>query len=217
VIRILLADDHAMVRAGLKQILTATGDINVVGEATNGHEVLTAVREQDFDVVVLDMSMPGRSGIELIRLVKAERPRLSVLVLSMHSEEQYAVRAVKAGAAGYLTKESAADQLVAAVRRVAGGGAVISPETARRLVQQMNTSTPAAPHTLLSDREYQVFRMLAAGRSVTEIGVELALSVKTISTHKTRIMHKLGVTNTSDLVRYALSHRLLDDPGAMPG
>lgn len=209
-IRVLLADDHAIVRAGLKEILGATGDIAIAAEATNGNEVLAAVRSGQFDVAVLDMSMPGRSGIELIKMVKAEQPKLRVLVLSMHSEEQYAVRAVKAGASGYLTKESAADELVAAIRRIASGGAYITPETAERLVLDSATAD-ALPHTLLSDREYQVFRMICMGRSITQIADELALSVKTVSTHKTRILQKMQVANQADLVRYAIKHHLVDE------
>lgn len=213
-IRVLLADDHAMVRAGLKEILSSTGDILVAGEATDGNQVLAAVRGNEYDVAVLDMTMPGRSGIELIKLVKAERPKLRILVLSMHSEAQYAVRAVKAGASGYLTKESAPEELVAAIRRIAGGGAVISPETAERLVLDSSASATAASHTLLSDREYQVFHMIALGMSVSEIASALALSVKTISTHKTRIFQKMSLANQTDLVRYALRHKLIDDAGS---
>ena len=209
-IRVLLADDHAMVRAGLKELLTATGDIAVTGEAVDGHGVLEAVRAQAFDVAVLDLTMPGRSGIELIKLVKTERPSLRVLVLSMHSEQQYAVRAVRAGASGYLTKESAPDMLVAAIRRIAGGGAFISPETAERLVLDAN-SGHSAPHTTLSDREFEVFRKIVAGKSVSEIAAALNLSVKTISTHKTHILEKMGMASQAELVRYALTHGLFDD------
>jgi DNA-binding NarL/FixJ family response regulator len=168
------------------------------------------VRELPFDVLVLDMSMPGRSGIELIQQVKREKSGVRVLVLSMHSEEQYAVRAVKAGASGYPTKESAADELVAAIRRIASGGAYITPETAERLVLDSGPAD-ALPHTLLSDREYQVFRMICMGRSITQIADELALSVKTVSTHKTRILQKMQVANQADLVRYAVKHHLIDD------
>jgi len=160
---VLLADDHAIVRNGLKEILEATGDIVVGAEATNGHEALARARDTEVDVAVVDLSMPGRSGVELIKLIKAERPKLRLLVLSMHSEEQYAVRAVRAGAAGYLTKESAADELVAAIRRIAGGGAYISPETAERLVLASNSGTDGPPHTQLSNREYEVFRALVDG------------------------------------------------------
>lgn len=210
-IRVLLADDHAMVRAGLREILSATGDIAVTGEAVDGHAALDAVRANDYDVAVLDMSMPGRSGIELIKLVKAARPKLRVLVLSMHSEQQYAVRAVKAGASGYLTKESAPDALVAAIRRIAGGGAFITPETAERLVLDASSAGDALPHTALSNREYEVFRMMVGGRSVSEIAAALSLSVKTISTHKARILQKMGTESLADLVRYAMKHKLFDE------
>jgi len=210
-IRVLLADDHAIVRNGLKEILESTGDIVVAAEATNGHEALARVRETEIDVAVVDLSMPGRSGIELIKLLKVERPKLRLLVLSMHSEQQYAVRAVRAGAAGYLTKESAADELVAAIRRIAGGGAYISPETAERLVLASNTGSDGPPHTQLSNREYEVFRALVDGKSVTDIAAGLNLSVKTISTHKSRILEKMGLANQADLVRYAVRHNLTDD------
>ena len=169
------------------------------------------MRENEIDVAVLDLSMPGRSGMELIKLIKAERPKLRLLVLSMHSEEQYAVRAVRAGAAGYLTKESAADELVAAIRRIAGGGAYISPETAERLVLASNSGAEGPPHTQLSNREYEVFRALVAGRSVSDIAATLNLSVKTISTHKSRILEKMSLSSQADLVRYALRHNLVDE------
>ena len=211
-IRVLLADDHAMVRSGLKEILADTGDITVTGEATNGHEVLAQVRAHEYDVAVLDMTMPGRSGIELIKQVKETRPKLRVLVLTMHKEEQYAVRALRAGASGYLTKESAADQLVAAIRRIAAGGAYVSPETAERLALDAGQASDAPPHTLLSDREFQVFQMIANGAAVGEIAKQLSLSVKTISTHKTRIMEKMRLANQAELIRYALEHKLLDEP-----
>jgi DNA-binding NarL/FixJ family response regulator len=210
VIQVLLADDHAIVRAGLKELLQDTGDIQVAGEATNGQEVMAQIRARDFDVAVLDMTMPGRSGIELIKQVKDEKPKLRILVLTMHSEEQYAVRALKAGASGYLTKEAAADQLVAAIRRIAGGGAYVSPETAERLVLAAVPRAEAAPHTLLSDREFQVLQMIAGGRTVGEIAKRLSLSVKTVSTHKTRILQKMGLSNQAELIRYALEHKLLD-------
>jgi DNA-binding NarL/FixJ family response regulator len=213
-IRVLLADDHTMVRAGLKELLSETGDITVSGEANNGAEALARIRDGDYDVAVLDMSMPGRSGIELIRQVKQERPQLPILVLSMHSEEQYAVRALKAGASGYLTKESAADQLVVAIRRIAAGGAFVTPETAQRLALDVNAAGTAAPHSLLSDREFQVLRLIAGGKSVSEIAKQLTLSVKTISTHKTRILRKMRLANQTELIRYAIEHKLLDDPPA---
>jgi len=212
-IRVLLADDHHVVRAGLRELLSGTGDITVAGEATNGHEVLERIRDADYDVAVLDMSMPGRSGIELIRLVKAERPKLRILMLSMHSEEQWAVRALRAGASGYLTKETAPDELIAAIRRIASGGAYVTPETAERLALDANRDSEAPPHTLLTDREFQVFRMIAGGASVSEVARELSLSIKTVSTHKTHIMEKMGLANAAELIRYALEHRLLDEGG----
>ena len=213
-IRVLLADDHHVVRAGLRELLSGTGDITVAGEATNGHEVLERIRDADYDVAVLDMSMPGRSGIELIRLVKAERPKLRILMLSMHSEEQWAVRALRAGASGYLTKETAPDELIAAIRRIASGGAYVTPETAERLALAANRDSEAPPHTLLTDREFQVFRMIAGGASVGEVARELSLSIKTVSTHKTHIMEKMGLANPTELIRYALEHKLLDDSGS---
>ena len=213
-IRVVIADDHTILREGLKQLLQSAPDLSVVGEAGDGHEVLARVRGVDFDVLLLDMSMPGRSGMELIRQVKAERPKLRVLVLSMHEEHQYAVRAIRAGAAGYLTKESAALELVAAIRKVAGGGAFISAEVAEQLALSSMPRAEGPPHTLLSDREFQVFRRLVAGAAVTQIAGDLSLSVKTVSTHKARLMEKLGVANQAELIHYALKHRLSDDPNA---
>ena len=212
-IRVLLADDHTIVRTGLKEILADTGDLSVAGEAGTGPEVLAKIREHDYDVLVLDMSMPGRSGIELIKQLKGEKPKLRILVLSMHSEAQYAVRALKAGASGYLTKDSAADQLVAAIRRIAAGGAFVSPETAERLALDFDRPADAPPHTRLSDREFQVFRSIISGKSVSQIANELALSVKTVSTHKTHIMEKMGFGNQTELIQYAIRHKLLDEAG----
>src|SRR5262245_41849297 len=212
-IRVLLADDHTIVRSGLKEILADTGDISVTGEAGSGHEALARVREHEYDVAVLDLSMPGRSGIDLIKQIKSEKPGLRVLVLSMHSEAQYAVRALKAGASGYLTKDGAADQLVAAIRRIAAGGGFVSAETAERLALNFNRPADAPPHTLLSDREFQVFQLIASGKSITEIGKQLALSVKTVSTHKTHIMEKMNLANQTELIQYALRHKLLDEAG----
>jgi DNA-binding NarL/FixJ family response regulator len=210
-IRIVIADDHAIVREGLKRIVADAADLQVVGEAADGTEVMQRVRELDFDVLVQDLSMPGRSGMELIKLVKAEKPRLRVLVLSMHQETQYAVRAIRSGASGYLTKESAPAQLVQALRKIAGGGAYISAEVAEQLaLGAMPGAEPAAPHQSLSDREFDVMRRLAAGESVSEIATALNLSVKTVSTHKANLMAKLGLANPTDLVRYALKHGLID-------
>ena len=211
-IRIVVADDHPIVRAGLKQVLAGAPDFEVVGEARDGHEVLARVRDTEFDLLLLDMSMPGKSGIELIKQVRAEKPRLRILVLTMHEEHQYAVRAIRAGASGYITKESASRQLVAAIRKVAGGGAFISSEVAEQLALGAMPGAPVKPHETLSDREFQVFRMIAEGKSVTDIAGRLSLSVKTVSTHKANIMQKMNMTNHSELMRYAIKNRLVDDP-----
>ena len=211
-IRILIADDHAIVRSGLKQLLSSETGLSVAGEAANGLEALKQIREQPFDVALMDMSMPGRSGIELIKQVKAEKPKLAVLVLSMHKEEQYAVRALKAGASGYLTKESAPDQLVAAIRKIAGGGVFISAGVAERLALELGGNHDAAPHALLSSREYQIFRMIVSGTPIGGIANELSLSVKTVSTHKTRILQKMKMTSSAELIHYAIRHQLVELP-----
>ena len=214
-IRVVIADDHKILREGLKQLLIGAGDLDVVDEAADGHQVLDKIRTLDIDVLLLDMSMPGKSGMELIRQVKAERPRLRVLVLSMHEEHQYAVRAIRAGASGYLTKESASSQLVAAIRKVASGGAYISAEVAEHLAHDAMPGAADRPlHASLSDREYQVFVRLVSGESVSEIALALHLSAKTISTHKARLMEKLRVDSNAELVRYAMTHRLVSDPNA---
>jgi DNA-binding NarL/FixJ family response regulator len=204
VTRIVLADDHKIVRDGLKRILAATADLEVTGEAADGDQLLQLVKGADYDVAVVDMSMPGLSGIALIKRLKSEKPKLRVLVLSMHGESQYAARALKAGASGYLTKDSAAEQLVGALRKIAGGGLHISEAAAASLVAAQN-----APHDGLSDREFEVLKLLVEGLGPTEIGEKLHLSVKTVSTHKTRILEKLQLGSTAELVRYALEHKLL--------
>jgi DNA-binding NarL/FixJ family response regulator len=209
-IRIVLADDHAIVREGLKRIVGEAQGFQVVGEAADGTEVMRTVRELDFDVLVLDLSMPGRSGMELIKLVKSEKPKLKVLVLSMHQETQYAVRAIKSGASGYLTKETAPAQLEQAIRKIAGGGAYISAEVAEQLALGAMPGNETLPHESLSDREFQVFRALVAGDAVSDIAANLNLSVKTVSTHKANLMQKLGLANQTELVRYALKHGLAD-------
>jgi len=214
-IRVVIADDHQILRDGLKQLLLAAGDLDVVGEASDGHEVIERIRALDVDVLLLDLSMPGKSGMELIRQVKTERPKLRILVLSMHEEHQYAVRAIRAGASGYLTKESAASQLVAAIRKVAAGGAFISAEVAEHLAHDAMPHAVDRPrHAALSDREFEVFTRLVSGESVTDIAAALHLSAKTISTHKARLMEKLGIDNNAELVRYAVEHRLVADPNA---
>lgn len=213
--RILIADDHAIVRDGLKRIIEATPDLEIAGEATNGDQCLALVRSGDYDLALIDMSMPGRSGIELIKAIKSERPKLRMLVLSMHAEEQYAVRAIRAGASGYLTKDSASSLLVQAVRKVAAGGVYISPSVGEQLARSLGGGQPAElPHTTLSDRELEVFLALVGGASVSDIADRLHLSVKTVSTHKSRIMEKMGMTNLPDLVKYAVAHKLIEGPAS---
>jgi DNA-binding NarL/FixJ family response regulator len=210
-IRLVIADDHAIVREGLKRIVAEAQGLQVEAEAADGGEVMKLVREREFDLLVLDLSMPGRSGMELIKLVKAQRPKLRILVLSMHQETQYAVRAIKSGASGYLTKESAPGELVQAIRKIAAGGAYVSAEVAEQLALGAMPGSDKPPHSTLSDREFEVFRRLVAGSSVTEIAAALNLSVKTVSTHKANLMQKLGVSNQSDLVRYSIRHGLAGD------
>jgi two-component system, NarL family, invasion response regulator UvrY len=205
VIRILIADDHSIVRDGLKRILAATPDLQVAGEAASGDEALALVKANDYDLAMLDMSMPGLSGIDLIKRLRLEKPRLKILVLSMHGESQYAARALKAGAQGYLNKDSASEALLGALRKIAGGGVHITDAAAATLLQ--SSTKPA--HEALSDREFEVMRFLVEGLGPTEIGERLHLSVKTVSTHKTRILEKLGLKSTAELVRYAMEHRLV--------
>ena len=202
--RLLLADDHKIVRDGLKRILAGTTDLQVAGEAGDGDELLRLVKAGDYDIAVVDMSMPGLSGVALIKRLKDEKPKLRILVLSMHGESQYAARALKAGAAGYLNKDSAAEQLVSVLRKIAAGGVHIGEAAAASLV-----AAEKAPHEALSDREFEVLRLLVDGLGPTEIGQRLHLSVKTVSTHKTRILEKLNLGSTAELVRYALEHKLL--------
>lgn len=210
--RVLIADDHVIVREGLKRILATEPAFEVAGEAGDGHEVLAAVRAGGFDVLLLDLSMPGRSGIDLVRQVKSERPALHVLVLSMHDEQQYAVRAIRAGASGYLTKDTATTQLVAALRKIASGGLFITPAVAEALALGLQAPAEELPHKRLSDREYEVFMLLANGESVSGIAERLHLSVKTVSTHKTHVLEKMNLGSLAELVRYAVAHRLLDSP-----
>ena len=208
-IRILIADDHAIVRRGLKQIVSEQADMTVASEAENARQVLDLVRTQNWDVVVLDINMPGRSGLEVLKELKREYPKLPVLVLSVHSEDQYGVRVLKAGAAGYLTKDSAPDELVAAIRRVHRGGKYISTSLAETLVYELGAETDRPRHGVLSDREYQVMTMIASGKTVGEIGEELSLSVKTISTYRTRVLGKMNMRTNAELTHYAIQNHLL--------
>ena len=209
-IRLVIADDHPIVRDGLKHLLAAAGDVEVVGEARNAQETIERVRALQFDLLLMDMSMPGKSGIELIHQVHAEKPRLRVLVLSMHEEHQYAVRAIRAGASGYLTKESATLQLVEAIRKVAAGGAFISAEVAQQLALGAMPDATGPLHASLSDREFQILMLITSGKSISDIAQQLFLSVKTVSTHKSNILHKMRMTTQAELIRYALTHHLTD-------
>lgn len=208
-IRIIIADDHAIVRAGLKQILSENPDMTVVGESSDGQDLLEKVRENEYDVVLIDISMPGRNGLEILKQLKIEKPELPVLVLSMHPEEQYAIRTLKAGASGYLTKETASDKLVEAIRRVAQGKKYVSPSLAEKLADSIGKDSVNMPHESLTDREYQVLCMIASGKSVSNIAKELFLSVKTVSTYRTRILEKMNMKNNAELTHYALKNELL--------
>jgi two-component system, NarL family, invasion response regulator UvrY len=210
VIRVLVADDHAVVRRGLREMLAEAGDIEVAAEAGTAAEALDLVRRERFDVAISDLSLPGRGGLDLLRDLKSERPEMPVLILSMHPEDQYAVRALKAGASGYLTKETAPERLVEAVRRVAAGGRYVTPAVAEHLAQHIDGAREREPHEALSDREYQVFRMLAAGRTVSQIGDELSLSVKTVSTYRARILEKMALATNAELMQYAFRRGLVD-------
>lgn len=209
-IHVLIADDHAIVRQGLKQILSETDDLVVAGEADDGAEALQLARQQQWNVFLLDVSMPNRNGIDTLKQLKKEFPKLPVLMLSMHPEEQYAVRALKAGASGYLTKQSAPEQLVTAIRQVAGGRKYVSPTVAMQLADAIanDSDSEQPPHELLSDREYEVLKLIATGKTLTQIAEELNLAVATISTFRARILTKLGLSSTAEMIRYGLEHGL---------
>jgi two-component system invasion response regulator UvrY len=208
-IRVLIADDHAVVREGLKRIVTGSPDIEVAGEAANGHEVLDFARRQDFDLVLLDLAMPGKDGLDTLKELKLARPHLPVLVLSVYPEEQYAVRLLRAGAAGYLTKESAPEELVAAIRKVSRGGRYVSESLAEQLALLFGAPTDRPPHEALSDREFRVMVMLASGKTASEVADALCLSVKTISTYRSRALRKMNMRNNAEFSFYAVKHGLL--------
>ncbi len=209
-IRILIADDHTIVREGLKQILAETSDMMVADEATNGLEALDKVARQAFNVVLLDISMPGRNGLDVLRQLKAEHPGVPVLILSMYSEEQYAMRALRAGAAGYLTKDSAAEELILAIRKISSGRKYLGPSLAEKLAVYLEHGEDTPLHETLSDREFQVMCLIASGKAVKEIGTELNLSVKTISTYRTRILEKMRMKTNAALTHYVIQHRLIE-------
>lgn len=209
--KVLLVDDHAVVRRGLEQILSDAYEDLVVGEATNGNEAVDSVRSNDWDVVVLDISMPGRSGLDVLKEIRAEKPSLPVLVLSMHPEDQLATRVLRAGASGYMTKETAPDELVTAMKRVLSGRKYISPSLAELLAQDLGRPPGSdSLHDRLSDREYEVMVMIASGKTVSEIADELNLSVKTISTYRTRILDKVNMRTNAELIHYAIKHGLVE-------
>ena len=208
-IRLLIGDDHAVVRKGMKQILAETKDIVVADEAGNGREVLEKVQKNDFDMVLLDISMPGRDGLEVLKELKSLRPKLPVLMLSMYPEEQYAVRSLRSGASGYLTKDSAPDELISAIRKVSSGGKYVSASLAEKLAHKLGADVEKPLHETLSDREYQVMCMIASGKAVKEIGEELSLSVKTVSTYRSRILLKMRLKGNAELTRYAIDNRLV--------
>ncbi len=208
-IKILIADDHPIVRAGFKQVIADTPDMLVADEAGNGQEVLNLIGKKDYDLVLLDISMPGRSGLEILKDLKSEKPKLPVLILSIYPEEQYAVRALRAGASGYMTKASAANELIAAIRKISAGGKYISASLAEKLAFYLDGDAIRPLHETLSDREYQVMLMIASGKTVTEIADELCLSVKTISTYRTHILEKMKMKNNAEITLYAVQNKLV--------
>lgn len=209
-IKVLIADDHPIVRQGLRQILAGTPDMEVAGEAVNGQEALDQVRAGGWDVLVLDMTMPGRSGFDILKELKHEQTHPPILVLSMHAEEQFAVRVLKAGASGYLTKENAPEELVKAIRKVVSGGKYISPDLAESLAFGLDAGSDHLRHEMLSDREFQVMRLTASGKTLAEIAETLSLSAKTVSTYRARLLEKLNLKTNAELVRYALENGLIE-------
>ena len=209
-INVLIADDHPIVRQGLRQILSEIPDMVVAGEAVNGQETLDQVRAGNWDVLVLDITMPDRSGLDILKELKHQRPHLPVLVLSIHAEEQFAVRLLKAGASGYLTKENAPDELVKAIRKVVGGGKYISQNLAESLAFSLDEASDRPRHETLSDREFQVMQMMASGKTLAEIAEELSLSAKTVSTYRTRLLEKMKLKTNAEIIRYAIENGLIE-------
>jgi len=210
VIRILIADDHAILRRGLKEILVRELEGAVCGEAEDAQQVLVQVQNCEWDLVTLDITMPGRSGLDVLKDLKAMCPKLPVLVLSMHPEEQYGRRILKAGASGYMNKKSAPEELIKAIRKLLAGGTYVSPALAERLALDLKRDATRPAHEMLSDREFEILRMIASGKTVTQIAEELHLSVTTISTHRARILEKMHMTTTAELMHYALSNHLVE-------
>ena len=209
-IRVLIADDHAILRRGLAQIISEAGDMEVCAEAESGAQTVKLARENAIDVVLLDITMPDRNGLDTLKQLKKEKPKLSVLMLSMHPEETYALRAIKAGASGYLNKQSAPAQLVTAIRQVAGGRRYISPAVAEELAGTIADGSDRPAHATLSDREYETMRLIASGKTLTEIAEEMHLSVKTVSVYRARVLQKMQLKNNAELTHYALKEQLVD-------
>lgn len=209
-IKLLIADDHPIVREGIKQILSDTPDIVISGEASDGDEVLEKIKKEKYDVVLLDISMPKKNGIEILDEVRRERLESRILILSIHSEEQYAIRALKAGAYGYLTKDSAPNELISAIKKISLGKKYISPSLTEKLVDNLGGDSDNPPHEVLSSREYQIMLLLASGKRVTDIASELFLSVKTVSTYKMRILKKMKMKSTFEIIYYAIKNRLIE-------
>jgi DNA-binding NarL/FixJ family response regulator len=209
-IRVLITDDHALIRRGLKQVLQEGLGAVVVGEAQNAGEALDQILKQPWDVVVMDITMPGRSGLDILRDIKLAKPSLPVLILSMHPEDQFAVRVLKSGAAGFIPKESAPEELIKAIRKVLAGGKYVSATAAERIAFELSTSADKPAHEVLSDREFQVMRLIASGKSVGQIAETLHLSVKTISTYRARVLEKMHLQNNAELTHYAIKHELVD-------
>jgi two-component system, NarL family, invasion response regulator UvrY len=210
-IKILIVDDHAIFRQGLRRIVEDTPDIAIVGEAETAQEALDLSRKEYCDVMVLDLTLPDRSGLDVLKELKQEQPRLPILVLTMHSEDQFAVRVLKAGAAGYLNKRGAPEELIDAIKKVYRGGKYVSPHLAEKLVYELDTNSEKALHEKLSDREYQVLRLIGSGKTIGEIAVALSLSVTTISTYRARILEKTGMKTSAELTRYAIENGLIDE------